>query len=62
MEGIIGKKVTFFVERDKYTGIVLDKVRINVIGSGTNTDHYIIVDSGKKLHTVNPIDLDKLLG
>jgi hypothetical protein len=61
MEGMIGKKVTFFVERDKYTGIVLDKVRINIIGSGTNTDYYIIADDGKKIHRVNPLNLDKLI-
>lgn len=61
MEGIIGKKVEFFVERDGHKGDVLDKVRLHVPGSGSNADYYVIVDTEKKIHTVNPINLYKLL-
>lgn len=60
MEGIIGKRVVFFVNKDKYTGTIMDKVRVTSGYTATNYDNYVVADESEKIHIVKPFEIYKL--
>ena len=57
------KKITVDFKAENGTikrGVIMDKVKVLIVGTSSSFDNYVIVDYDKKIHIVNPINLVSL--